>query len=1000
MKFKTILIRVGILAVSILLTLVQQNTFAADVTSSSSNLWDIGKTAGMKFFNPDDVLTGSIRFQELPEIEAIHRDQPGDVGRQIGKLADFLKYNGIPLGLGVNSNRDSFFDLYAPYVDILLDEPAAEFGQTRQSEVGKMHFLTHDSLHLYAGSPGLKKSDLKNREETKKRLTNDLMKLEAIGSVWTAMNHVKWYWDWRETQGMTEAQKEEFRKYNKGLSSLGEFHHQDMMDLLDAYMGGRFGEMRKLYSKNVDLDTYLKAKEAGVPLLFPDLKEKLGVTGERLVVKYGLPILMPLFHMYDKKFGYVNLIKYAGMQADFYMSDWYVEWTDEFHVGQDLGTLEANIQRKMDDFRNQKFFSDVPTVKNGVFEVMFMRNSVAQFGRKLIELEYLERQRIAQGRPQLDGNDWNELKSLHRRALQFNNAVLNLRAEGRDVSSDEIKAYRESALGLFSEAQAALPLDKILPLRDRLAHADYSNFWFDSFSVVLPRPDGLTKFLSARGLWKEALRQRLQRKEMEAKGKTYQEVDLEKAPVVVGELETQLAARYNENRRGAVVEPQNFSENYYLNKLLNYKNAIQAQVKMVFIPQMMEASPLNHEQQSEMIAQAENFLTVFNARLDEFGRDYHRLFVSYERDPAAMERLVNTESDLKWAVDRSLNSMADILDMMESGASGKNILKSWKVVNDITARLQSRAPMTRGVQDILRNVLPYKKGTSEMLCSMITRLCFKSEKLNDFFDHMPRAALAGQKDAKVEITTLDKKGQKTAAEALPEDAIIILALNHDHALMDLASMKDVARSLQVETVSVLTNKEVWPIYNVIKNKDETALFKQDKNLKQRVLDLATQSHGRFVFAIYPEGDLPYFGANFPVVSHLGAFSIARSVAVAQKGRRPVYLVKAISNFQKAIQSQGRQALEIELMAPELVPTQDISGRDAWVENERASFEKVSLEKRGSDMLDLIARKKNPQMRTRSTAPVSEYRSAGQFMSNFMKMDAGAGAISCQGLFLR
>src|SRR6185312_11132075 len=393
-------------------------------------------------------------------------------------------------------------------------------------------------------------SDLKNRAEAKKRLTADLMKLEAIGSVWTAMNHVRWYWDWRETKDMTPAQAEQFRKYNKGLSSLGEFNHQDMMDLLDAYMSGKLGEMTKLYVKNIDLDTYLAAKDAGVPMLFPDFKEKLGAGAERLVVKYGLPILMPLFHMYDKKFGYVNLVKYASMQADFYMSDWYVEWTDRFQVGQSLDVLENNIQQKMNDFKNQKFFSDVPEVKSGVFDVMYMRNAVAQFGRKLIELRYFENERIKQGRPQLSSQDLAELSQLEARALQINNQALQWRSENREISTQEIQQYRNLATGLFEEAQAKLPVERVIPLRDRLGHADYSNFWFDSFAVVLPRPEGLTKFLSARGLWKEALKQRMERKQLEAKGKVYQGVDLETKPIVVGDLEKQLAAQYNDNRRG------------------------------------------------------------------------------------------------------------------------------------------------------------------------------------------------------------------------------------------------------------------------------------------------------------------------------------------------------------------------------------------------------------------------------------------------------------------
>lgn len=994
-------------ALSIVLTLAQQSSFA----STNDQPWNITKTAGMMFFNPDDVLDGTIRFNELPEVANINRNGSSDMNYQIGKLADFLKYNGIPLGLGVNSNRDSFFDLYAPYVDILLDEPAARFGKTPESEVGKMHFLTHDSLHLYAGSPGLKITDLKNRAETKKRLTADLMKLEAIGSVWTAMNHVRWYWHWREANGMTDAEKEQFQKYNKGLSSMGEFNHQDMMDILDAYMSGKIGKMMKLYVKNIDLDTYLQAKEAGVPMLFPDFKEKLGASGERLVVKYGLPILMPLFHMYDKKFGYVNLIKYASMQADFYMSDWYVEWTDHFQVGQSLDVLEGNIQQKMMDFKNQKFFSDVPEVHHGVFDVMYMRNAVAQFGRKLIELRYLENERIKQGRPQLSPNDLTELARLEALALQVNNEALKMRAENREISADEILQYREKATDLFQEAEAKLPVDHILPLRDRLAHADYSNFWSDSFSVIIARPESLTKFLSARGIWKEALKQRMEKRELEAKGKTYVAPDLESKPILVGDLEVQLAAEYNQNKRGNRVEDVTDQAHFYTNRLETFRKALNAQVLRVFIPQLKEFSNLSPELKDRLANSAENFARTMDARLRQFRDDYQRRFIEYDRNEEVKARLVVGEGNIKWAAERSLYAMMDILETLETGknenAINKAIELKLNVIEQNAKDIRDDKEINPSLNDTIKKVTPMKRGFVKMLCSAISRMCINQD-LSKIIRSVPKEPFMRDPSKETKYIFKDASGKTMPGfQALPEDAAVIIAMNHDHASLDGPYLQEVGRMLGIKNNLILTTKTAWPHIQAwqkvgVDKQDPNIVFKQNPGLKKTIMNYFSKGQGsRTGFSIFPEGELPFWGIQFPLFSNFGAFNIARTAANLLKGKRPVYFIQVHGNFLRSLTAKDNIPIEIEITQPELVPTSDIGLRDEWVERKRNEFEqKANDPSRRGQMVDMIHREKVPGGRIYTANEVHEYKSAGEFFRE--KADSNKNNLprySCQRIFL-
>jgi hypothetical protein len=256
--------------------------------------------------------------------------------------------------------------------------------------------------------------------------------------------------------------------------------------------------------------------------------------------------------------------------------------------------------------------------------------------------------------------------------------------------------------------------------------------------------------------------------------------------------------------------------------------------------------------------------------------------------------------------------------------------------------------------------------------------------------------LTGDSKNEARIKFVDNHGRETNRPALPKDAVLIMVMNHEHALMDLASMKKVAKSFQADTVSVLTNRDVWPIYNFRTNKDETIIFKQEKNIKQKVLSLINKSLGKFVFAIYPEGDLPYFNANFPLPAHFGAFNIARSAAVENRGKRPVYLVKVFGNFQAAVNAHGDIPFAVEVLSPERVPTDDILGRDPWIETKRAEFERLTLSRRGNHQLDLINRDKFRGSRVRAVAPVAPYQPTGQFMTDFMIMDGRTlNKVTCQ-----
>jgi len=962
-------------------------SFTATAHANTQNLdqsWVLTETAGMKFFKPEDMYSGQLSFPEIPEANHINTKTAGETGQQMQKILEFMQSNGIALGLGVNSNRDSFFDLYAPFVDILLDEPAAEFGKTRESEVGKMHFLTHDSVHLYMGMPGPRLSDLRNRAESKERLKKILMRIEALASVWTSVNHVKWYWQWRrENAGLPVTS--EFERYNQGLRSIGNFSDADYTTLVEAYMSGRYWDMKKVYSKNIDFETFKKARDAGVPMLFPDYRSTLSPAGEKLLIKHLFPYVLPLIHMTDSKFGYVNLWKYADIQADFYLEPWYVRWADTFQVGEPLEELEKGLERKSNLLKQGQLFSDVEKPRPGQFEAAYLRNHVAQFGRKIIELETL----FEQDGITVSENAKNRVKELLGSAISLNKRLL-ITLEGKSPIPFELISR---GTHLFQQLRAVaakeLPVEVIVPYHQRLPHASYQNFWYDSFAVLMPRPEGLTKFLSAKGIWEVARKQRLERQRAIERGQEPRPIDFSSPPVVVADLERQLAARYNLKRTGAPVEEQAFHENYYLNRLANYREAVRAQIKDVFHPQVYEFNQLSGDHKKEIIRIGDSFLKEFEAKLGAFMGNYEHLFVKYERDSEAMNRIVTIESDLKWAVDRVLNEMAEILDRLNEGKDFRRISASLRVISLVSSQLKSGETVSRGVNDLLRNLLPYKEGSLKTVCSLITRLCLARQPLSQYLQSISTQALMGSSSKKVEIAFVDSTNKEVERPRIPENAIVVMALNHDHALLDLNTMKVLEKALGFEAASVLTNLDVWPMYKVLENKDENALFRQTPDLKSKVAMLASKTKGRYMFAIYPEGDLPYFGAQFPMLSHLGAFNIARSLAIRFQGERPVYLMKAFGNFLRATTSRDPQQFRIEVKGLEAVPTSQLSGRDAWIERQREVFEQESNERRGRQMIDLVNREKNPALRVRYASEVAPYRTTSEFMQGELAVESRA-----------
>jgi hypothetical protein len=968
--------------------------------------WDIGRSQGITLFHPDEILSGKIRFAELPEIEHFNTVGNEEHNSDITKITNFLKHNGIALGLGVNPNRDSFFDLYSPNVDILLQEPSAQFGYTEASEVGKMHFLTHDSVHLYSGSPALTRADLKD-PNIKDRLQKALMRTEALASAWTAARYIKWYWNWRDKNNQNNEQRSEYQKYNNGIASYSNTAKQrEIMEMMEAYMSGKIGEMFKLYSKNINYDTYIKAKEAGVPMMFPDLQKNIGGLGEKLVVKYVLPLLFPLHHMYDPKFGYVNLIKYAAVQSELYLSEWYVEWTDLYKIGKSISEIEQDIERKINDFKNDNFFSDVGPPAEGVFEMMAIRNNVINLGRKLIELKHLERQRQKSNRPVLSEEDWKAINSIEQNLLFLNEKALSLRAANRKIDTSEVLYFKTRFEYLLSIANKALSVDRIIPIQDRLAHADYSLFWNDPFAVVLKRPEDLTKFLSARGIWRTALQQRVDRLKAEARGKELQSVDLNVKPVLAGDLEKQIAFRYNENRKGdLVVAPPapDIQKSDYLQKLSNFNVAVKGQIEQIFIPQLREFENLNSDIKDQIISAAIELSSAVTQKMQTYNVDYQSRFIEFNNNENIKNRLYINEMVIKTSVDQALHAMANLLDHLEQNKkANENTVRSYlgkiiesrkNLIENETTRRQFKA----NALTVIKSILAKSKST-KTICSLITKICMRSNltELESLLAQDVQKTITKNNRPQFIFTDANNNATSKLSE-LPKDAIVVFAMNYDHGSIERAYLLEVQKMLGIDSNAFVTSKESWPHIAIAEKMgwaltDESNLLVEDKDLKTKVLNFfEARPNQRVAVSMFPEGQLPLYGTQFPLHAKYGAFNYARAASALNKGKRPVYIVNVFGNFLRSLNSNNQTPIKIVVQAPELVPDTPLAQRDEWVEKKRLAFESESnsSDRRGQ-MIDLIQKEKVKNEYT--TDEVRKYKTAGEyFMESVSKR-------SCQKIY--
>lgn len=435
------------------------------------------------------------------------------------------------------------------------------------------------------------------------------------------------------------------------------------------------------------------------------------------------------------------------------------------------------------------------------------------------------------------------------------------------------------------------------------------------------------------------------------------------------------AGAYAQEKTGANVAVNAQGDNAFLERVEAFRTSISMQVLQVFNPIVRENANLSEGDKQFLTQTAEEFLKSLDQKITQYKADYRTEFITLEKVEGAKERLMDAESDIKWAVEKTLNAMVQALDILADGKSVAKTKKQTDLIKEITRRMDANERMSATPGDLIKNLAPVKKGLIRTLCSTVTRLCM-NQNVSKVIREIPATAFSREslKDMKIEV--ISKDGKVLPGVNLPSNAAVIFAMNHDHAILDLKSIQILAEKMGIERNMVLTTTDAWPQAKVMKNNDPNIMYIQEKGLAQKVIQNMKDHKGErpVAFTIYPEGQLPFWGTQFPLYSKFGAFIIARKAAVALKADRPVFYIEVHSNFLKSITSEAPVQLKLQVLEPQVVPTDALTERDAWAEKTRFEFEERAntAEKRGLQY-DLVERRKIPGTLINTTTQVRPYQ---------------------------
>lgn len=401
----------------------------------------------------------------------------------------------------------------------------------------------------------------------------------------------------------------------------------------------------------------------------------------------------------------------------------------------------------------------------------------------------------------------------------------------------------------------------------------------------------------------------------------------------------------------------------YLSKLRNFEDLFNERASVAL-------TILGRESASSR--EINRYQRVFTAAVHELASLYTAKFVDGNVPPEKAAILTPLEANIAMATQQNLEIMRRMVCRSSGGSLDQVLLKRLsKWMARTTSGLESRGAIPFSLRISVPQLLQAGRKPLRTFGSLVKSSLLRKS-MTALYDGLDPSNFLRTPDLRFE-------GIDSALDQLakyPRRVLVIIA-NHDLGLYDGTIAQRLASLLGSQHHIVMTRKGVYPLPPPANTGD--VVYVDEDNPKYRpVADSVGLVRGALkdaqcvTLAMYPEGMMPFTGAQMPLITKDGGHIIARKLAIELAGSdTTVLVIEANSNMLSHL--TGREVFQPSLTISSImaVPATPFNSRgtDEWAGQARRETERRFNADRGVRMLNILCAKPLPGSMTYEAEPL-------------------------------
>ncbi len=439
-----------------------------------------------------------------------------------------------------------------------------------------------------------------------------------------------------------------------------------------------------------------------------------------------------------------------------------------------------------------------------------------------------------------------------------------------------------------------------------------------------------------------------------AKAGEFTEDILERQPFLKGMEASQVGATYDE-------------------KLKAFERGLLQQVEGIALPMIRNNEKMSEKQKQQVLAVTVEVRDRLVESFSELRRLYKVLYTDRTAKADTATVLHRIEVDANYLAVNLLVSLIKLSDRLDRGWVRFGVSRYVSTMQKQIKKLDMGVEIDLFFWSWLSRVSPMVRGTWYTMKAMIVDILIKNVNISEasrFLDHTK----LGHDDEPINIV-----GWQPDKQSLPENAAVVIALNHDHGVLDGRVIGEINERLGIANSMIVTTRVAWPNLSIRDSKDPNTFFIEDGLYLRDVINrMVNFDQGKISFGILPEGFIPQWQTQMPLTVKRGAFYVARRAAYMLQQNKPVYFIEGQTNGLAHI--TRKEPFEVVLRQPELVPTDALRKYDPWIESKRAEFEWRTNLGRGLYIADVDNRAKVDGTYVNQVATISDVPSSSNVIS--------------------